>query len=213
MNRSTLPARIQVAIACTALGGCFYPVTSAQCAADADCPGGFCSGGGCHPGTRSCPSLAPRFSSINDQLFQVGCGVTSSGNIISSNCHGADLVAGGSNLDLSPAKAYANLVGIRACDTASALDAGTAAELSSCSDAGSGMVERRDDCGVPAAPGDLARVRAGDPARSFLFIKLQMTSTVGACGSGMPPDHPGLYSCPEVLDAVARWISQGAQNN
>ena len=204
---------VHAALVYAAVAGCVYPVTPADCATDGDCPGGVCIAGACHAGTRDCPKLEPHFSSINANLFQVGCGVTSSGNIISSNCHGAQLIAGGSNLELTAAHAYANLVGIRACDTASTLDAGTSGDLSSCSDAGSGPVGRRDDCGVPAAAGELARVQPGAPQRSFLFIKLQMTATVGICGSGMPPDHPGMYSCADTLSAIEQWIAQGAPND
>jgi len=163
--------------------------------------------------TRGRPTLEPRFSSINANLFQVGCGVVNSGATISTNCHGAVLTPGGSNLDLSNDHAYAHLVGIRACNGASRLDAGTSADLSLCLDGGSGRVERRDDCDVPAAPGDLTRVLPGNPQSSFLLIKLGMTSTVGPCGSGMPPDHPGMYSCPSTVATIAQWIAQGAQNN
>lgn len=201
------------ACAFAAFAGCVYPVTPAQCAVDADCAGGVCIAGVCHAGTRDCPTLEPRFSSINANLFQVGCGVTNSGSTISTNCHGAVLTSGGSNLDLSSDHAYARLVGIRACNGASTLDAGTAADLSICLDGGSGRVERRDDCDVPAAPGDLTRVLAGNPQSSFLLIKLGMTSSVGPCGSGMPPDHPGMYSCSTTLATIAQWIAQGAQNN
>jgi len=203
---------LRTALACAALSGCVNPATPAQCATDADCPGGVCIAAVCRAGTRDCPKLEPRFSSISANLFQVGCGVTDRGTTLSTNCHGAELTAGGSNLDLSPAHAYANLVGIRACDSAAPLDGGSA-DLAACSDAGSGPVQRRDDCGVPAAPSELARVRPGDPSRSFLFIKLQMAATVGPCGSGMPPDRPGMYACPDTLGAVAQWIAQGAPDN
>lgn len=201
------------ALASAALAGCLSPVAPAQCATDADCSAGFCAGGACHPGTRDCPRLEPRFSSINANLFQVSCGVTSTGNVVSANCHGADLVPGGSNLDLSPSRAYASLVGIRACDAASTLDAGTSAELSLCADAGAGLVGRRDDCGTPVTSGELARVQPGDPQRSFLLVKLQMTASSGACGSGMPPDHPGSASCSDTLGAIEEWIAQGAPDN
>ena len=204
---------VRAALVCAAVAGCAFPVTPAQCATDGDCPGGVCIAGACHAGTRDCPKLEPRFSSINANLFQVGCGVISSRNVISGNCHGAELAAGGSNLDLTASHAWANLVGIRACDTASMLDAGTSGELSSCADAGSGPVERRDDCGMPAAAGELSRVEPGNPQRSFLFIKLKMTSTVGTCGSGMPPDHPGMYACVDTLSAIEQWIAQGAPDN
>jgi hypothetical protein len=29
----------------------------------------------------------------------------------------------------------------------------------------------------------------------------------------MPPDHPGMYSCPSMLATIAQWIAQGAPNN
>ncbi len=206
-------SRCALACACAAFAGCVYPVSPAQCAVDADCPGGVCIADVCHAGTRNCPTLEARFSSINANLFQVGCGVTNTAATISTNCHGAVLTSGGSYLDLSSDHAYAHLVGIRACNAASTLDAGTAADLSRCLDGGSGRVERRDDCDVPAAPGELTRVLPGSPQSSFLLIKLGMTSTVGPCGSGMPPDHPGMYSCPSTLATIAQWIAQGAPNN
>jgi len=207
------PPTVRALLAAAAVAACLNPVTPAQCATDGDCTGGVCIGGACRPGTRDCPRLEPRFSNINANLFQVGCGVTDTGTTIASNCHGANLSAGGSNLDLRPAFAYGNLVGIRACDTASTLDASTAGDLSGCLDGGSGRVQRRDDCGVPAAAGELARVTPGDPQHSFLLLKLQITSSVGPCGSGMPPDHPGMYSCPDTVGAIAQWIAQGAQDN
>ena len=195
-----------------AVAGCVGQVAPVQCATDGDCAGGFCLAGTCHPGTRECPALEPRFSSINQNLIQVGCGVTNSGTVLSSNCHGAQLSPGGSNLDLTASRAYANLVSIRACDAAAPLDAGIG-DLASCADAGTGTVQRRDDCGVHAGAGELARVQPGDPGRSFLFVKLQMSATAGICGSGMPPDHPGMYACADVLDAVEQWIAKGAPND
>ena len=36
-------------------------------------PSGFCVAGGCRPGTRTCPALQPRYSSIDRDLFQVSC--------------------------------------------------------------------------------------------------------------------------------------------
>src|SRR5437899_21957 len=47
----------------------------------------FCAQGACFDGTRSCPLLQPKFSSINSRLLQVGCGV---GQL---NCHAGDSVA------------------------------------------------------------------------------------------------------------------------
>jgi len=117
-------SRCALAYACAAFAGCVYPVSPAQCAVDADCPGGVCIADVCHAGTRNCPTLEARFSSINANLFQVGCGVINSGATISTNCHGAVLTSGGSNLDLSSDHAYARLVGIRACNGASTAEAG-----------------------------------------------------------------------------------------
>lgn len=196
-----------------AMAACLNPVTPAQCATDGDCLAGVCIAGICRAGTRDCPRLDPRFSSISANLFQVGCGVTDTATTISTNCHGANLTSGGSNLDLSLPHAYDNLVGIRACNSASSLDAGTTGDLSACVDGGSGPIQRRDDCGVPAAAGEMARVARGDPQHSFLLLKLQVDSSVGPCGSGMPPDHPGMYACSDTLAAIAQWIAQGAPNN
>ena len=91
--------RLALLAAAGALAACAYPVDRAACAIDSDClPSGFCVAGGCRPGTRTCPALQPRYSSIDRDLFQVSCGT--SGNK-AFNCHSADGAGTASFLDLS----------------------------------------------------------------------------------------------------------------
>jgi len=97
-----MPAR--AAIAALAACGCIGGVTPVQCAIDSDCgANAFCAEGVCIGGTRTCPTLQPTFSSINDKFLQVGCGVRQ------INCHaaGSDAVQGGPTLVGHP---YATLV-------------------------------------------------------------------------------------------------------
>ena len=69
----------------TAILGCIGQVAPAACAVDLDCgPEAFCAAGACYQGSRTCPSLEPRFSSINRAFIQVGCGVKE------RNCHATD---------------------------------------------------------------------------------------------------------------------------
>jgi len=91
-----------------ALGACAYPVDRAACAIDADCgPDAFCVAGSCHQGTRTCPALEATYSSIDRNLFLVGCGT--SGNK-AFNCHATEGAQGSSFLDLS-GDAFTQLVG------------------------------------------------------------------------------------------------------
>ena len=81
------------------LAACAYPVDRVACAIDSDCgPSGFCVAGGCRQGTRTCPALQPTYSSIDRDLFQVGCGTSGSKAV---NCHSAAGAASASFLDLS----------------------------------------------------------------------------------------------------------------
>jgi hypothetical protein len=60
---------------------------------------------------------------------------------------------------------------------------------------------------------DLLLVRPGDPDGSFLVQKLRLATALDAhLGSGMPADAPGSI-CPSAVEAVARWISDGAARN
>jgi len=86
-----------VAAAC-ALSACAYPVDPAECAIDADCTGtAFCFAGSCRAGTRTCPTLAPTYSSIDRNLFKVGCGTSGSK---AANCHSREGAVTTSGLDL-----------------------------------------------------------------------------------------------------------------
>ncbi|MFL5309912.1 MAG: hypothetical protein ACJ79H_05595 [Myxococcales bacterium] len=91
--------RLALLAAAGALAACAYPVDRAACAIDLDCgPSGFCVAGSCRPGSRTCPALQPRYSSIDRDLLQVSCGT--SGNK-AFNCHSAEGAATSSFLDLS----------------------------------------------------------------------------------------------------------------
>jgi hypothetical protein len=87
-----------------ALPGCIGGVSPVECAIDSDCADGFCTGGFCHQGTRSCPRLQPTFSSIDAHLIKVGCGSKQ------NNCHSADSPALGSGPSFV-GDAYRTLVG------------------------------------------------------------------------------------------------------
>lgn len=100
--------RIAAVAMAGALGACAYPVDRAACAIDADCgPDAFCVAGSCHHGTRTCPALEATYSSIDRNLFLVGCGT--SGNK-AFNCHSTVGAQGSSFLDLS-GDAFTQLVG------------------------------------------------------------------------------------------------------
>ena len=91
--------RLALVTATGALAACAYPVDRAECAIDSDCgPSGFCMAGGCRQGSRTCPALQPRYSSIDRDLFQVSCGTL--GNK-AFNCHSTEGAATSSFLDLS----------------------------------------------------------------------------------------------------------------
>jgi hypothetical protein len=91
--------RLALLAAAAALAGCAYPVDRVACAIDSDCgPSGFCVAGGCRAGSRTCPALQPKYSSIDRDLFQVSCGT--SGNK-AFNCHSTDGASTASFLDLS----------------------------------------------------------------------------------------------------------------
>jgi hypothetical protein len=59
----------------------------------------------------------------------------------------------------------------------------------------------------------LVRVVAGDPERSFLYLKLGGAAPIGdipAIGTRMPPRAPPIAE--DDLELVRRWIDQGAKN-
>jgi hypothetical protein len=68
--------------------------------------------------------------------------------------------------------------------------------------------------GIPALEDPtLFRVVAGDPARSFLYLKLggePPVADIPAIGTRMPPRAPPID--PDDLDLVRRWILQGAKD-
>jgi len=65
---------------------------------------------------------------------------------------------------------------------------------------------------VPSSQSPLMRVAPGAPDKSYLLNKLRGTqSQVGGSGAQMPFNAPPLEQT--KIDLVAKWISQGAQNN
>ncbi|MFL5417587.1 MAG: hypothetical protein ACJ78Y_16415, partial [Myxococcales bacterium] len=78
--------------------GCAASPPALQCGIDADCgANAFCSAGQCLAGTKTCPIIEPKFSSINQSLFRISCG-TSGGQAV--NCHSVAGAASASGLDL-----------------------------------------------------------------------------------------------------------------
>ena len=107
---------------------CIGRPTAADCVADSECgAGGICYAGGCRQGSRIdggigvCFPLQARFSDINANYLQVGCGTSS------NKCHSADAAAGSivySSLDLS-GDPWRHLVNVRAENLIGRTDAGT----------------------------------------------------------------------------------------
>ena len=171
MRRHQLAALLCAAPSLACIGG----TSPLSCAIDADCPGGFCTAGICHEGTRACPVLRPSFSSINEGFLQVGCGTKQ------SNCHSSVSTGVGSGPSFV-GDPYRTLVGAPARNVL-----GTARGL--------------------------LLVKPGDPANSFLMIKLRLTEPADPLyGSGQPALAPGS-TCAAALDAIALWIAQGAEHD
>jgi hypothetical protein len=60
---------------------------------------------------------------------------------------------------------------------------------------------------------NLLRVKPGDPANSFLVIKLKTSSSMDPqYGSGMPFNAPGTV-CSTAVDTISQWIMAGAKND
>ena len=77
-------------LAALALPACIGGVQPVACAFDSECTTGeSCAGGQCTLGAPTCPPLSPTFTSINNGLFQVGCGAKS------NKCHNSQAVANG----------------------------------------------------------------------------------------------------------------------
>jgi len=167
------------------LCGCAPGVPRLECGADTDCgANAFCTAGQCFQGTRTCPQLEPKFSSINTALFRVSCGLTGAKAI---NCHATEGAESSSGLDLS-GDPYSNLVG-RPAVTTFLPPAASAFNL------------------VLVTPGD------GSPNGSFLVRKLQLATVLDPTfGAGMPADAPGSI-CAETIAVVQQWIAQGAPRN
>lgn len=119
--------RVLAFAAGAAAWACLPNVTPSQCVLDSDCgAGSVCIGGLCRAGARTdgglgfCPTLQPRLSQINANLFQIGCGVRT------SVCHNGDAARGpvpSSGLDLS-ANVYGALVNAPAQNVGGHQDAG-----------------------------------------------------------------------------------------
>jgi len=97
-SRGRLGAACAVGIAlCGA--ACAPAARVLDCGIDTDCgSNAFCAAGQCLQGTRTCPALEPKLSSIGKGLFRVSCGISGSKAI---NCHSSDGAASSSGLDLS----------------------------------------------------------------------------------------------------------------
>jgi hypothetical protein len=172
-------------LAAALLAACAYPVDPAPCAIDADCgSGNSCVGGQCHAGTRACPLLQPKYSSIDQNLFKVSCG-TASSNL---NCHSVIGAQTASGLDLT-GDSWSKLVNVPALDLLRDADAGVV------------------DPGVLVAPGN------PDASFLVLKLKLK-TAHDPRYGSGMPADNIGaIADCPSALDPIVQWIQNGAPRN
>jgi hypothetical protein len=60
---------------------------------------------------------------------------------------------------------------------------------------------------------NLLRVKPGDPANSFIVIKLKTKSGMDPqYGSGMPFPAPGSV-CSTAVDTISQWIAAGAKND
>jgi hypothetical protein len=106
------------------------------------------------------------FAWIRDNLFRTSCSAFSA-------CHQGQRPAG--SLNLTPALAHAELVGVPA-----------------------------------AAVAGWVRVVPGAPEQSYLLVKLgAIDGPLGIGGTRMPPNSPPI--CGQKIDAVARWISAGAE--
>jgi hypothetical protein len=129
------------------------------------------------------PNLQPTFSIINSQIL-----TTSSCGTTGSGCHSHQgSMDTGNGLDFS-SDPYHALLGP---------DGGGAPAFNISGDAGR----------------PLKRVVPGDPANSFLVIKLSLTShTDPQYGAGMPLPTPGSV-CPATLQTIEQWIDAGAPNN
>ncbi len=94
---------------------CIGSVVPAQCASDADCgASAVCVAAVCHPGSREadggvCPIVQPKWSDLNANFIQVGCGVRA------TNCHSAEGAATTTNLVLA-GDAYDRLVNAASSD-------------------------------------------------------------------------------------------------
>jgi hypothetical protein len=136
------------------------------------------------PDAAVCPAnLQPTFSSINSEILG-----TSSCGTNGTGCHSHQgSMDTGNGLDFST-DAYHALLGA---------DGGGAVAFNISGDAGR----------------PLRRVVPGDPANSFLVIKLSLTSHADPqYGSGMPLPTPGSV-CPATLQTIEQWIDAGAPNN
>jgi hypothetical protein len=104
--RARLGAGAAVSAALLA-AACSPGVQALECGVDTDCgSNAFCASGQCLQGTRTCPALEPKLSSIDKGLFRVSCGISGAKAI---NCHSRDGAASSSGLDLS-VDPYTNLV-------------------------------------------------------------------------------------------------------
>jgi hypothetical protein len=172
-----------VALACTLVAACAYPVDPAGCAIDADCgAGNSCVSGQCHTGTRACPLLSAKYSSIDQNLFKVSCGTK---NV---NCHSSEGAATSSGLDLS-ADSWSNLVNVRA--------------LNLMRDADAGVV----DVGFLVQPGN------ADASFLVTKLKLKTAHDPRFGSGMPADNIGAIADCPQALDPIVQWIQNGAPRN
>lgn len=165
---------------------CVGGVPRAQCVFDDECEAGSaCFEGGCTPGSHQDGGVAwcPGLQPKFSDIDQRLLKVGCGAK--TTYCHNGDAAQNTSGLDFS-VDSYARLVNVAADNLSQT---------------------------APLDGGTLLRVKPGDPANSFLAIKLKLLSTHDThYGSGMPPEHPGGV-CASAQAAVAQWIQDGAQRN
>jgi len=144
------------------------------------------SGRSCADGTVTACVEAPMHSELSWLEQNVFTKCTFSG------CHNGAMTDAG-RLDLQPGKAYTNLV-----DVDSQIARG------------------------PTLVGKAKLVTPGDPSRSYLLVMLRDLTPAQhdppldeppASVGYMPQNAGGIVTCCQKLDAVSRWILEGAQNN
>jgi hypothetical protein len=133
-------------------------------------------------------TIAPTFTSIQQNIFNVSCAV--------SPCHTTATYTSAGYLDLSQGNAYASLLG----DAGTGAPIPAAAVMNTSNDPGEGV----------AADGGYLLVAPGDPAKSFLLLKI----TPGLQPQyGLQMPNTGVTLSTDQVQAVSQWIQNGAMND